>query len=62
LEKTELRRPTVTVDVQPETTFPPGLQAYMKAHQSEVCETLNVMGQRALLYRAACPDKGASPG
>ena len=58
----ERAAPTLVVDVQPETIFPPGLQAYMKAHQFELCETLHVMGQRVLLYRAACPDQGASPG
>jgi hypothetical protein len=62
LEVWKRAAPTVAVDVQPETTFPPGLQAYMKANQFGVCETLHVMGQRVLLYRAACPYKGASTG
>jgi hypothetical protein len=55
-------KPTVVIDVQQETTLPPGLQAYMKAHQFGVCQTFEVMGRRVLLYRATCRENGGSPG
>jgi hypothetical protein len=55
-------KPTVVVDVQREITFPPGLQAYMQAHQFGVCDTLKVMGRRVRLYRAGCPENSDSPG
>jgi hypothetical protein len=58
----ERARPTVVVDVQQETTLPPGLQTYMEAHQFGVCQTFEVMGRRVRLYRAGCPENGASSG
>ena len=58
----ERAKPTVVVDVQQDTTLPPGLQTYMKVHQFGVCQTLEVMGRRVLLYRAGCPENSTSPG
>jgi len=55
LEVWERVGPTLAVDVQPETGFPPGLQAYMQQHEFGVCRTFRVMGHRVLLYRAGCP-------
>jgi uncharacterized membrane protein (UPF0136 family) len=58
----ERAQPTVVVDVQQETTLPPGLEAYMKAHEFRVCQTFEVMGRHVLLYRATCRASSAGPG
>lgn len=55
LEVWERVGPTLAVDVQPETGFPSGLQAYMQHYEFGVCRTFRVMGHRVLLYRAGCP-------
>ncbi len=55
VEVWERVEPTLMVDVQPETTFPPGLQTYMQRHGFDVCRTFRVMGHRVLVYRAECP-------
>jgi hypothetical protein len=51
----ERTQPTVVVTVEQEIILPPGLRAYMTAHQFGVCRTFELMGQRVQLYRAACP-------